>query len=572
MMDDYTKALIDAGFKEDKYNTYLERKDYISAANYFNSFRGVVQEYRPNEIGEFDKNIRDLTRSGRIREAQLNRVKNLNDDRKTDVYLFKEALDSGDVLPNNEITTKHNFYLKNLYTDAVGQGLNSDYGDTSSIKAYQRSKSSPQLLNNDIKPKNKNINVLFDSKKKFNNFLVNSGLNNEDTLRDIGINPIYTKEGTVKMSFTPGNSNLKNIILGLDAGLGLFDDDFDLTDDNFEHNILGNYENSIRQLAKIYSNVDEEYDELINTDLNYTSTSVVSAFMGAKHAKLYDYYARNLIDEDSYKKWQDIYKKDYDALVYGHSYANSEMYMYTDLDEGEVLNSITDSNERVQLGEVIKYAIDKGRASYNAANVNGVNGTMITILPVIDEDGNTKYSDYESDNPNYNRPYKFFIPNLFNDDEEAALNYDTKTRAQLEMTYMMNYGYAYPLAQGGDINPIGNDEFEYIDSNNVIHRVDKTEAFNQINLSMAIDDGLNNIQSDIQAYNNNDTDFTRDEDSYNQLSPRDQELDNKTYALAISIAQEYTSSDNPNIIEPMAKSIYTLLLNKSGLNHIKTIK
>ena len=538
-------------FDQGRLNALLEKDDYTEAANYLKSFRNTVAD---DKLMEFDSDVLNLTRKGRIRDAKLNRLSNMPKHSK-ELFLFNEAITNGDALPeDNRYTRQHNDYLKDLYSDRHIEYSTASYANHGTTQW-------------DNPNANNNINVRFDSEEKYQNFLKNAIDGREDILLASGITREYQEDGTVRMVFNPSNPNLKNIITGLDKGRGLFDDDFDLMHDDWKKVIKSNFESSIKSLNNLYNTTEQVSNELTNANLNMPVTSTVTGYMGARHAKLVQGLANGSISTAMYEKLLSTCKDEYDRLITMHSYASTPMYMYTDTEQGEVLGEVTSSKERVKLGERIAAAMQQKRLEYASGEVGGMYGTFITIVPYV-KNGDIEIKDYDSDDPSLTRGYRLFIPGLLEDEAETALTIDTKTRAQSEISLMSAYGYDYPLTQGGDVRATGDGTFGFINpETNEFEEKDRKDISEMLNLSMILDDGITAVNK--YVYDNDiDVDAIKQQSSTEDLPQEAKTVISKVSAMASAAAQDVLGVNEGLPYERMRYYIYSFILNHTGFTSI----
>lgn len=143
------------------------------------------------------------------------------------------------------------------------------------------------------------------------------------------------------------------------------------------------------------------------------------------------------------------------------------------------------NNRKIELMNYIKSNSD--RAHYAYGSYGNEIGMLITIDPYSITSSESSLLDK---NMNLEEGFKgkevrVFIPGLYSDSAEEAINKDSQIRAVRESNDMQRYGYKYKLYNGKEIAYDGNGSFVYQDTYNAISQ---EEAIRLIHKSQLIED------------------------------------------------------------------------------------
>ena len=236
------------------------------------------------------------------------------------------------------------------------------------------------------------------------------------------------------------------------------------------------------------------------TNHEYVTKSVNTPFLGAADEKLYRLYASGRIDKQTYDEHKKIQKESYDRLLAQVPFSQIEVYA-TEVgdDKSEKLQLMSDNTERAKLSDYIRVAIADNRVTYSASNVGGITGVTITVSAKPDNEGNIK--------GNYNKGRQIFVPGLWQDKAEEALNEDTSMRATRSFNIHQVFRHDYSSIRGDvltDFTPYG---ATYTDKNGITRRVNNDEIINIMDENYFYEDCINIINHKYRDSNGNITDL-----------------------------------------------------------------
>lgn len=236
------------------------------------------------------------------------------------------------------------------------------------------------------------------------------------------------------------------------------------------------------------------------TNHEYVTKSVNTPFLGAADEKLYRLYASGRIDKQTYDEHKKIQKESYDRLLAQVPFSQIEVYA-TEVgdDKSEKLQLMSDNTERAKLSDYIRVAIADNRVTYSASNVGGITGVTITVSAKPDDEGNIK--------GNYNKGRQIFVPGLWQDKAEEALNEDTSMRATRSFNIHQVFRHDYSSIRGDvltDFTPYG---ATYTDKNGITRRVNNDEIINIMDENYFYEDCINIINHKYRDSNGNITDL-----------------------------------------------------------------
>lgn len=271
-------------------------------------------------------------------------------------------------------------------------------------------------------------------------------------------NQIYTESGSAAWS---ENNKLSK---GISDALGIMDQDFTInergiSDDNFVNPDFA-YNRTIPELEeenfqRDKSNIRDQFGALddviqltknINNELtakekertkDLVMSTTVSGSLGAGMAKLESDFSRGLVDAQSYNIYKKEIEEHYENLLSGADLTQYNVYGAKG-DDTTVMKQYN-TEDRNKLNDIIANAIGTNRIRFSAAIMGNKSGTMITILPKEDKEGNPITSKAS-----------IFVEDLFKGSVEESLNRDTKMRALKELNGMEYYGYRYTIPALGD--------------------------------------------------------------------------------------------------------------------------
>lgn len=203
-----------------------------------------------------------------------------------------------------------------------------------------------------------------------------------------------------------------------------------------------------------YSNLEAAMEEVskadaIYNDINlskesqqtFTTETVVTQFLGAGHAEAYKALQQGKIDQATYDKIVQNWEDAYDRLVSGADFTKHEVYAWSaDSGEGVNLTKVDNADVPDLKGEVL-LAMKEGRVSKSLCVKDGEIGTLLTITPQTDKDGEWSEGKGEIQK-------QIFIQGLFEGTAEQAFEADTKSKAARQNADMKRWNYEQKLSSG----------------------------------------------------------------------------------------------------------------------------
>ena len=195
--------------------------------------------------------------------------------------------------------------------------------------------------------------------------------------------------------------------------------------------------NEVNKANEIYSTINENKAK----EQTFTTETVVTQFLGAGHADAFKALQQGKIDQTTYDKITKNWEDAYDRLVSGADFTKHEVYAWSaDSGKGINLEKVDNINIPDLKGEVL-LAMKEGRVSKSLCVKDGEIGTLLTITPQTDKDGN--WSDAKGDIQK-----QIFIQGLFEGTAEQAFEADTKTKAARQNADMKRWNYEQKLSSG----------------------------------------------------------------------------------------------------------------------------
>ena len=207
--------------------------------------------------------------------------------------------------------------------------------------------------------------------------------------------------------------------------------------DDFNYENLEAAMNEVNKANEIYSAINENKAK----EQTFTTETVVTQFLGAGHADAFKALQQGKIDQTTYDKITKNWEDAYDRLVSGADFTKHEVYTWSaDSGKGINLEKVHNINIPDLKGEVL-LAMKEGRVSKSLCVKDGEIGTLLTITPQTDKDGN--WSDAKGDIQK-----QIFIQGLFEGTAEQAFEADTKTKAARQNADMKRWNYEQKLSSG----------------------------------------------------------------------------------------------------------------------------
>ena len=235
-----------------------------------------------------------------------------------------------------------------------------------------------------------------------------------------------------------------------------------------DYDINKSFDEPILKTMQSISRISQLYDDANNTVKRYISevspqqitiSNENLPYQTFTEQKLLHDYTLGKIDEQQYNLYDKQLKADLENKLISANYPQVNIFTTEDTDGVGTLSKQIESEDRLEVGKLIKAAVGAGRYKASAAHnaVHG-NGTNITIYAATDQDGTPK-GDAQT----------FFIPGLIL--EQAANEFDNspKTIASDKITLgnetnrkiYLTSSIETPTLGGQTINCLGNNQFVY---------------------------------------------------------------------------------------------------------------
>lgn len=235
-----------------------------------------------------------------------------------------------------------------------------------------------------------------------------------------------------------------------------------------DYDINKSFDKPILKTMQSISRISQLYDDANNTVKRYISevspqqitiSNENLPYQTFTEQKLLHDYTLGKIDEQQYNLYDKQLKADLENKLISVNYPQVNIFTTEDTDGVGTLSKQIESEDRLEVGKLIKAAVGAGRYKASAAHnaVQG-NGTNITIYAATDQDGTPK-GDAQT----------FFIPGLIL--EQAANEFDNspKTIASDKITLgnetnrkiYLTSSIETPTLGGQTIDCLGNNQFVY---------------------------------------------------------------------------------------------------------------
>lgn len=207
--------------------------------------------------------------------------------------------------------------------------------------------------------------------------------------------------------------------------------------DEFNYSNLEAAMDEVNKANEIYLDINENKEK----EQTFTTETVVTQFLGAGHAEAFKALQQGKIDQTTYdkivKNWEDAY----DRLLSSADFTKHEVYAWSaDSGEGVNLTKVDNADIPDLKGEVL-LAIKEGRVSKSLCVKDGEIGTLLTITPLTDGDGDWSKAKGEVQK-------QIFIQGLFEGTAEQAFEADTKSQAARQNADMKRWNYEQKLSSG----------------------------------------------------------------------------------------------------------------------------
>lgn len=491
-------------FDENKFNEMISNRQYSDAADYASKFRFND----PRVQQQFESNIANLRRNGRILGAIYGKIQNPQDLTSVEFY-DNVFVDGGiDKLPKNNTNDKTLNTAVDDFIEMKNRLGSSDEEEATSLTVTFQPKKQTLFGIDWLMPDN-DINI--------DNFYQNSGIT-EQELAAANVQVLH-KDGRTILKFNKSNPMANKILYNLPTGGGnragdipVPDFDMPIRIDGYDEKgnrvgSAGRYQvKQIQDLINSAKAVKENYFQELSTEKDYSST--IGPSIDDTLSTLQNMYQSGQIDETTfnreYKKNCGIIDEAINSLGSGHyeMYSNS----FNDNPNDERLSPM-DNEQRSRIARMISQSSPKDRHLLTMIS-NGKIGTLIVIGAESTNAKDLSESSTAAD-MSKTRRFEVFIPGLLAEQAQAKINTDTKASTIQEINAMQDWGYEYPLADGTKLSADGFGGFK---KGNVA--IDKEQAIREIDKAKIIEQSLSSLKFE---YLNTDNNIIN-KDAYEQMA------------------------------------------------------
>lgn len=482
----------------------ISNRQYADAADYASNFRFND----PRVQQQFESNIANLRRNGRILGAIYGKIQNPQDLTSVEFY-DNVFVDGGiDKLPKNNTNDRTLNTAVDDFIEMKNRLGSSDEEEATSLTVTFQPKKQTLFGIDWLMPDN-DINI--------DNFYQNSGIT-EQELAAANVQVLH-KDGRTILKFNKSNPMANKILYNLPTGGGnragdipVPDFDMPIRIDGYDEKgnrvgSAGRYQvKQIQDLINSAKAVKENYFQELSTEKDYSST--IGPSIDDTLSTLQSMYQSGQIDETTfnreYKKNCGLIDEAINSLGSGHY----EMYSnaFNDNSNDERLSPM-DNEQRGHIARMISQSSPKDRHLLTMVS-NGKIGTLVVIGA---ESANAKDLNEKSTAADMSKTRRFevFIPGLLAEQAQAKINADTKASAIQEINAMQDWGYEYPLADGTKLSADGFGGFK---KGNVT--IGKEQAIREIDKAKIIEQSLSSLKFE---YLNTDNNIIN-KDAYEQMA------------------------------------------------------
>ena len=456
---------------------YYDSRNYAAAAEYLKT--ATAKDYRSQQ--QLNAHIRQLERDAAIQKSIYNGL----DDNQKEAYAFMQGLNGVGTIPRNRTITINGVktkevnrygtnylnYINSLKSndgttlDRIAIDINSedDLSRLTSTLGLQNINSNDMgisyqpLVNGKhriiLSRDNKNLYKVLSAVESISS---RSGWDIADNIA--GKTALGTGMGAAGGAVIGGVGAGPGAVVGAGVGLGT------AIGEEIVNSLIGSDRFNIYGVApsgNVYSTDEFNYDNLeaameevskandIYSDINlvkesqqtFTTKTVVTQFLGAGHAEAFKALQQGKIDPTTYDKIAQNWEDAYDRLISGADFTKHEVYAWSaDSGKGVNLTKVDNADVPDLKGEVL-LAMKEGRVSKALCIKDGEIGTLLTIDPQKDKDGN--WSKGKGDIQK-----QIFIQGLFEGTAEQAFEADTKSKAARQNADMKRWNYEQKLSTG----------------------------------------------------------------------------------------------------------------------------
>ena len=456
---------------------YYDSRNYAAAAEYLKT--ATAKDYRSQQ--QLNAHIRQLERDAAIQKSIYNGL----DDNQKEAYAFMQGLNGVGTIPRNRTITINGVktqevnrygtnylnYINSLKSndgttlDRIAIDINSedDLSRLTSTLGLQNINSNDMGISYQPLVNGKHRIIL--SRDNKNLYKVLSAVENIssrsgwDILNNIAEKTVLgTGMGAAGGAAVAGVGTLPGALVGAGVGLvtGIGEEVYNSVTNSNRFDIYG-----VAPSGNVYSTDEFNYDNLeaameevskandIYKDINlvkesqqtFTTKTVVTQFLGAGHAEAFKALQQGKIDPTTYDKIAQNWEDAYDRLISGADFTKHEVYAWSaDSGKGVNLTKVDNADVPDLKGEVL-LAMKEGRVSKALCIKDGEIGTLLTIDPQKDKDGN--WSKGKGDIQK-----QIFIQGLFEGTAEQAFEADTKSKAARQNVDMKRWNYEQKLSTG----------------------------------------------------------------------------------------------------------------------------
>ena len=456
---------------------YYDSRNYAAAAEYLKT--ATAKDYRYQQ--QLNAHIRQLERDAAIQKSIYNGL----DDNQKEAYAFMQGLNGVGTIPRNRTITINGVKTKEVnrygtnYLNYINSLKSNDGTALDRIAIDINSEDDLSLLTSTLGLQNINSNdmgisyqPLVNGKHRIilsrdnkNLYKVLSAVESISSRsgRDIADNiagrtALGTGMGAAGGAAVAGVGTLPGALVGAGVGLvtGIGEEIYNSVINSNKFDIYG-----VAPSGNVYSKDEFNYDNLeaameevskandIYNDINlvnesqqtFTTKTVVTQFLGAGHAEAFKALKQGKIDPTTYDKIAQNWEDAYDRLISGADFTKHEVYAWSaDSGKGVNLTKVDNADVPDLKGEVL-LAMKEGRVSKALCIKDGEIGTLLTIDPQKDKDGN--WSKGKGDIQK-----QIFIQGLFEGTAEQAFEADTKSKAARQNADMKRWNYEQKLSTG----------------------------------------------------------------------------------------------------------------------------
>ena len=456
---------------------YYDSRNYAAAAEYLKT--ATAKDYRSQQ--QLNAHIRQLERDAAIQKSIYNGL----DDNQKEAYAFMQGLNGVGTIPRNRTITINGVKTKEVnrygtnYLNYINSLKSNDGTTLDRIAIDINSEDDLSRLTSTLGLQNINSNdmgisyqPLVNGKHRIilsrdnkNLYKVLSAVENIssrsgwDILNNIVEKTVLgTGMGAAGGAVVGGVGAGPGAVVGAGVGLGT------AIGEEIVNSLIGSDRFNIYGVApsgNVYSTDEFNYDNLeaameevskandIYSDINlvkesqqtFTTKTVVTQFLGAGHAEAFKALQQGKIDPTTYDKIAQNWEDAYDRLISGADFTKHEVYAWSaDSGKGVNLTKVDNADVPDLKGEVL-LAMKEGRVSKALCIKDGEIGTLLTIDPQKDKDGN--WSKGKGDIQK-----QIFIQGLFEGTAEQAFEADTKSKAARQNADMKRWNYEQKLSTG----------------------------------------------------------------------------------------------------------------------------